>query len=397
MAITLSTPAAYTRYMAQGFDKANIRKIPTGFSCMFGRSNEENHDSRNNLMVNIDIRRANEITPARIVPRGTMATPMNRVQTVGTQYSSFTHGFPLFEEQGSISKDDLQRRFFNEMDVSSRSERSKLKELAMRIHTEHFKKIALRCEIQACQAVLTGTQDMVQGGGAGNILDFLRDSDNFITVDAEWDTTSDPEADLVAGCEQMRIAGMTSPAFIGMNSVTFKAYRDNAKTLAMVNKDLYAWISFSNAALPPDLAFLTQNGWTFAGISKLSNLQSVPFFIYDDTYMESGTYHKFLPDGTVLMFPKNTRLDRWVGPSDLLEMTPTEERIYQEVLGFPPSMPLSQMGIPAGVPFTVEMFHCHMEKFPKVVHLETQAAVIYAPIDTDSIVVLDGCTTPPSP
>ncbi len=188
----MSTPNPqdlFSRYMAMMFDERKIIGVPTAFQSFFGdvATGAETHYSPNANVVEIDIIRGNERTAA-LIPRGSVSRSLGTTQknTRSEQFSSFARKYPLAEEEGDITADQLTNRLAGESSYGGVTKMERLRALGLNKHMESVRRHVRLFEVLSAQSILTGKQDAVTNAGSDDQYDFRRNSAHTVTVGTSW-------------------------------------------------------------------------------------------------------------------------------------------------------------------------------------------------------------------
>ena len=221
----MATPLAtdqFSRFMAEMFDEKEVIGVPTVWQSFFGRpehgsKTKFNPDSK---VVEIDIMRGNERIAA-LIQRGTNSRHLGNLQenTTTQNYSTFSRVYPLGEEMGDITADQILERVAGENPYEGRSRIDRMRLLAREHHLEHIRRYVRLFEVLAGFSLFTGQMPAILGtANADLIYDFRRNATHIITVAAAWDAAgADIMGDIDAGCELIRQNGheMANVLFLG--------------------------------------------------------------------------------------------------------------------------------------------------------------------------------------
>ncbi|MHA1286835.1 MAG: hypothetical protein ACTSPB_05465, partial [Candidatus Thorarchaeota archaeon] len=170
----------YSRFMVDRYNENDHIGVPSGFQSMFGRAEVGGRTlfSPDASMVEIDIMRGNEKISA-LIPRGMISRPLGGIQknTATELYTTFSRRFPLAEEEGDISADQLEFRSAGENPYANRSRLDRMRDLARQHHLEHMRRMLRMFEVLSAQAILTGYMDAIIGAVANDkpeYYDFVR-------------------------------------------------------------------------------------------------------------------------------------------------------------------------------------------------------------------------------
>lgn len=391
---------AYGRFMVDVFDEREIIGVPTAFQAFFGRpeTGAKTLFSPNASVVDIDILRGNERIAA-LVQRGSNARPISGQKNTDEQkWSAFSRLYPLAEEEGDITADQLNRRVAGENPYSSITKLDRLRLLALNHHHEHMRRITRLFEYLSAQSVLTGKMPSILGTTNNDLIyDFRRNAAHTITVGIKWDAgaTAVIMADIDGGCEKIRANGHANPDMIVIGSSAVDAMINDTTIQTQADNRRFELIEVStNNPVPPNFKRFVDAGLTPRGRLRTPKGYTLWIFTYSDVYTNSaGTATPYMPVDEALIAYSGARCDRYFGPSEILPLTAGRSAWYQETFGFNPASPpmppnvkdLSNALNPA-------MFYC--DAYPsanqKAVTIRTQAAPIFATTMTDAFVTLNG-------
>ena len=135
---------SFSRFMVEMFDEKDIISVPTAFQAFFGNpaAGGQTVFSENSNDVDIDIIRGNERTSA-LIPRGMISRPLGALQkNLNVEnYSSFSRKYPLAEEEGDITADQILQRVAGENPYQALDRQSRMRILGLKIHLESIRRI----------------------------------------------------------------------------------------------------------------------------------------------------------------------------------------------------------------------------------------------------------------
>ena len=399
------TPLAvdtYPRTMVEAFDERAIISVPMGFQSFFGNPLAAGKTvfSPNALDVDIEILRGNEKLAA-MIQRGSTARSITGVKNANEQKSSaVSRVFPLIEEEGDITADQINKRVLGEGVNSSMTKELRMQMLAMNIHQEQVRRTVRTFELLASTSMLTGTQPALIGTTKASLTyDFYRSAANTIGVGTAWDDTSPTiMADIDGACEQGRIAGHTKldMAIVGsdaleamLNDTEFQAKADNRRFgVIEIDSDLNP--------LPARFARFVQAGFEPRGKLKTASGYELWLFTYIDIYEDSaGDPQNYMPKDKMLLTSSGARFDRYFGPSEVLPQSSQQEAWMEEMFGFGSTgqLPPNVTNVDAIVSPAMFYFDAYPSNNNKQVTARMQAAPIFATTQTDAVVVLEDLIT----
>lgn len=394
---------AYSRFMAMPFDEKKIIGVPTGFQSMFGRPANGGQAvfSPNANLVDIDIVRGNEKTAA-LIHRGQNARSLTGQKNTNTGKSSaISRKYPLAEELGDISADEINFRVVGEGPHNSsltRFDRLRLK--ALTHHEEHIRRLVRLFERLAATSILTGKMPSILGTTIADLIyDFQRNATHTVAGAAVWDTgTPDIMADIDGVCNKIRQNGHANPDFMVLGEEAGASFIKDATLQALADNRRIELIQVStDNPVPPQLAHMVAAGFVPRGRLRTLAGYTLWLFGYLDGYTnESNTFVKYMPVDQALVGASSARCDRYFGPSATLPMTPARIALYQDMFGFAPGMPALPPNIKnPGAVVTPAMFYndAYVGENQTSVTIRTQTAPIFAPTQTDGFALLTDLST----
>lgn len=393
--------------MDELFDEREIVAVDTVFQCFFG--NPANGGSKtvytDDLVIDIDIIRANGEKVAKMIQRGTDSQFLNFQKNVSdVNWTAFSRVFPLCEELSDINASQLNKRQPGEAPYMSAAQNERLRTLAQNHHAEHIRRYVRLFEVLAGLSVLGGAHPAIMGETASantdNWYDFRRNASLIVTPTVPWDNEAadilgDWDDAMQTGREighvrfDMAIAGANVLPVI-LNDTTIQAFADN-RGFQMIRAGESNWTlparyqKFVDAGLTPIAWFMTPRGRTFY------------LFGYDGIVTDdSGTATPLMPVNSFLFAYSGARCDRYFGPGETLPADPITAQLYQFYFGMNMNAPVIPALIknPNGL-ITPQMFHCDavFAEDKKKVSVRTQAAPIFATTQTDSFFTFYACLT----
>lgn len=343
------TPAAvslHTRYWTEAVDYGKFFSVPKGGQAFFGEGMGNGGKTRfvtDSSHVDFDVRDGMQEV-STLVHRGNVAQPLNVAMLTAGRFTSFVRAFPLGEEYGLVSADQLLARGFGENPYQPLTQKERARRLATDIIDEAMRRAIRTQELLAWQMIKTGKMDLIIGTtSTDEQIDTKRLSTHAVTIGTTWATAStdiiadfDTAGDLVAqdsghamdGC----ILGSNGPKYLA-NNTAIKAFAAmagaNGSGMAIV------WYG-ANTPARPQFAHLVANG--LIPICELITYKGrrVTCFTYDGGYKASGTFTPFVAADQAIWFSSQARCDRYFGPQERLPMTQQERADYTEVFGFAP-------------------------------------------------------------
>ncbi len=394
---------AYSRFMMELFDERQIISVPTGFQSFFGSSETASKTlfSPDANDVDIDIIRGNERLAALVqrgVPTRIIAGQKN---TDEQKSSSFSRSYPLIKEEGDVSADQLNYRVAGENPYAAMEKLDRLRIFALNNHLEHIRRIVRTFEYLATQSILTGKMPALLGTTNDDLIyDFRRKSTHIFTPPIKWDqSTAVILANIDAACKLIRSDAHINPDMMILGAGAMDAFLSNETLQKQADNRRFELINVSmNNPVPPQFDRFVKSGFTPRGRLRTPGGYELWMFTYTDIYTNSaGSTTVYMPDDQVLICSSQARCDRYFGPQDVLPMTASRDAWYQEMFGFssmvspmPPNIKnMDNIINPA-------MFYCDAYTTPDhtKVSIRTQAAPIFAPIQTDAFVTMTALLTP---
>lgn len=394
---------SFSRFMVEMFDEKDIISVPTAFQAFFGNpaAGGQTVFSKNSNDVDIDIIRGNERTSA-LIPRGMISRPLGALQkNLNVEnYSSFSRKYPLAEEEGDITADQILQRVAGENPYQAMDRQSRMRILGLKIHLESIRRIVRMNEILAAQSVIEGIQDAIIGTTNTDLqYDFKRNAALTVTPSNTWNSGSqDILGDIDGMCTLLREHGKMLPNFMGLGTSAMDAFIADTTVAALADNRRFELLEVTtNNPVPPEFARFTEAGWIARGRLRTPAGHVLWMFtmldVYDNT---AGTSTPFMPVDKVIITNVKARADRYFGPPENLPMIGQRVQLYQEFFGFnPESAPMPpNIKSPGGI-IMPAMFHSDAYVAPdwKKITVRTQHAPIFATTQTDSFGTLEGLIT----
>jgi hypothetical protein len=397
------TPIAqspYSRVMAAPFDERLIKVLPTGFQSLYGAQPTWNLFSPDALQVSADIRRGDGQL-AKMIHRG-QSSPIGSgyEQNLVTKFTNVGRVFPLIEDSGPVTSDQLHKRAFGVSEEAQETYWQRLQRLAAEQHATSFDKVVRTFEKLAAQAALTGAMDAIIGtSDTTEQFDFYRNTDNTFAADNAWDAAADagtPFTDLEAMAKVLLTNGKIPMDYVVVSAATWAAMFNNAQITTLADEQKIKFFDAGMIAPPARYARMIANGFNPVGFVRLPSAPEVFIFTYLGTYDVSGTATQYMPDGQAFCGSSLARADRQFGPADRFPDTQEQQRIYQLYFGFAPTAPNMQVpGEDVTAVIQPWMFYLDAMFAPdkKSLIMRTQAAPLYVPTHTDAFGLLTGLLT----
>ena len=392
------TPQAtdiYSRYMVEAFDERNIIGVSTVWQQFFGKPENGNSKtvlSTDDLTVDIDIARANERI-AKLIHRGTNSRDLNTMSNTATQnFSSFTRRYPLAEELGDITANQINKRTIGEAPFAGKARAERLRLLAMEHHNEHIRRYVRLFEVLAGFSLLGGQHPAITGALAGtdDWYDFRRNAAHLITPAVPWNAAAaDILGDIDAGCRILRQNGKVSPNVLFLGQDVWGPFIRNLDILTKADVRRFELVEVNKGAvMPASLQPLVNGGAIFRGVLTTPEGWTIYLFSYVDIFTDDdGNVQHYMPLDSAFLAYYGARCDRYFGPPEILPVTSMENAWYREMLGIDMMTPVMPAGIKnmAGTVIP-QMFYCdaYQSADRKKVTIRTQSAPIFATTQTDA-------------
>jgi hypothetical protein len=344
-----------------------------------------------------DIMRGNEKTAA-LIPRGMVSRPLGPTQknTNIQKYTNFNRVYPLAEEEGDISADQLITRQAGENPYENRTQEQRIRILALEHHQEHVRRIVRLQERLAAESVLEGTMPAILDTTDTDLIyDFRRNAANIITVGTAWTGAADIMGDIDNGCSKVRQNGRVTPDMMILAGDALEAFLENSDIQTLADNRRFELIHInSEMGVPAKFAKFVENGFIPRGRLRTAAGYELWMFTYIDGYNNTaGTWVDYMPSGYVSICSSQARCDRYFGPPERLPNVPARDQLYQQLFGMNPAAPLMPPKV-RGLGSTVlaGMFHFDAYYAPdwKTATVRTQAAPIFATTHTDAFATLKG-------
>lgn len=398
--LTPNAADPFSRFMAAMFDEKQVISVPTGFQAFFGRpeTGAMTLFSPDANVVDIDIIRGNKKTSA-LIPRGMVSRPLGAIQeNLNVEnFTSFSRKYPLSEEEGDITADQILFRVAGESPYAGQTRLDRMRMLGLKIHMESIRRTVRMFEVLAAQSVLEGVQDAILGTTNTDLqYDFKRNATHIGDVSVTWDNADAViMADIDGACDKLEANGNVSPNFIGIGGEAMDALIKDDVIQNLADNRRYELVEVSLAnPVPPEFARFIASGWIARGRLRTPKGYNLWMFTYNRTYdSAAGTSTKIMPEDQAFITSVDARCDRYFGPSEVLPMLSSRVELYRDLFGFDPTMPPMPPNILGdGAIIDPAMFYCdaYASNDWKKVTVRTQSAPIFATTQTDAFVTLTG-------
>ena len=331
-----------------------------------------------------------------MIPRGiTSRIISGQKNTLEQKPPAFARSFPLIEENGDINAAQLLNRLMGENPYDPMTQQDRARKLGLTIFEEHVRRILRLFEFLASQSILTGKMPAILGTtNTDFIYDFRRDANNTITPAIKWDNASavimkNIDDAITVGREN----GKTKLDMMVLGGGAMEAFINDSKVLALADVRRFEQVTISmEASVPSKYQKFIDAGATLRGKLQTPLGRTVWLFTYEEIYEDSaGATQYYMPLDSVLLCDSQARADRYFGPSEVMPAGTKQRQFLQEAFG----MQEGGLMIPPNVETTGNiispaMFHpsAYEGVGDKTWTVRTQAAPIFAPIQTDSFVTL---------
>jgi len=391
----------YSRVMLEAFDELNVIGESTAGQSFFGNpSTSMTAFVPDAELTDIDIIRGNEKTAALVYRSGAGYRNISgQKNTNENKSTSYARSFPLAEEEGDITSDQLLKRIPGERSDSPFTRQQRARYYALRHHKEHIRRMIRLFERLSWEVLLTGKQSAILGTTNNDLIyDYKRTAGNNITVTTGWNQVGATIMDDIdEGCEQFRATARMNPSIgiIGASAMTQLIKNTDVQTQADNRRFELIQVS-NNFPVPPEYARYVQAGLNARGRLRTPAGYELWIFTYTDGYdTDGGTFTKYMPVDKMIITSHMARFDRMFGPGEVLPMTGQREQFFIENFGFS-NMGQMPMNIknPGGI-IVPQMFNFDGYGSPnaKTLTIRTQAAPLFVTTQTDAVVVLEGLIT----
>jgi hypothetical protein len=400
MFLTPQAQDAFSRYTAGLFDERTISSVETGFQAFFGNpaGGGLTHYSPDANLVDIDIVRGNKRTAA-LIPRGMVSRSLgaNQKNLQTGAFTSFSRKYPLAEEEGDITGDEILFRQPGESPASQMTRLDRMRDRAYKIHMESIRRTVRLFERCAAASVLTGFQPAILNTVDPDLMyDFRRAATHTWAPLNNWDAVgADILGDIDASCDLLEANGNADPDFIGIGVDAMDALVKDATVQQLADNRRFEMVEVSTQnPVPPNLERFVKAGWIARGRLRTPRGHNLWMFNYNRTYQnEAGVSTRYLPADQAFVCSTRARCDRFFGPPESLPMVSQRVQLYQELFGFNPlAPPMPQNILDNGAIVLPSMFYCdaYVSADWKKVTVRTQSAPIFATTQTDAFVTMTG-------
>ena len=349
-------PAAnlVTKTLMAAYEEMALTSPTMFLQNFFGKNSTELQISPTEK-VEIDIIRDANLIAIDVIRGGTDGNS-NKVE----RYTTKEYSPPLYDENTAITASMLSKRApgVNPYSQLTDMQRNFLR-LAVKAQKKQARKIIRSRELQASQALFTGTITLVNTDS----LDFKRKATHNITPGTQWTASAgNPISDLISTCDVNKEDGKmksnvaifgTAAWDIFVANTNVKSYLDNRR--------------IEPGLISPNVA---EENAVFQGVIWVGSYR-LELFTYPENYENpAGTSIQFVPEKQVCVMNSEARLDKAFAAVELL---PQVERSYDELgIGPLPELVSGQM-----VPY-------HFVKPPKASYVGVQSAPLMIPTAIDT-------------
>lgn len=390
----------YARTMLEGFDERDFIGNSTVFQSIFGRpmTGGKTLFSPNGKIIDIDILRGNERLAA-MIRRGTEGRPITLQQDTSTQqFTSVGRVFPLIEETGNVTADEILNRMHGENPYEMKTRLERARTIGLEHHQEHIRRIVRTFEVLAAQSVLEGVQDALLNTTDTNMqYDFYRLATHIFVPSVKWDAATPVIlSDIDAACRLIRVDGKVKPDVMLLGSGAMDAFLADTTVQALADNRRFELIEVKSTPVPAHLQFLVDAGCNARGRLRTPAGYELWMFTYVDGYTNSaGTFVEYLPTETVSIFSSQARCDRLFGPPELLPITPDRASFMESMFGISGAGVRPPRVKNASAVIRPEMFYfdAYASADWKAASVRTQAAPIFPTTMTDAFVTMNDVLT----
>jgi hypothetical protein len=393
----------FSRYMAELFDEKQIIGVPTAFQQFFGNpaNGSQTLFSPNANAVDIDIIRGNEKVAA-LIHRGQNSRDLGTIQkNVNVEkFTNFSRKYPLAEEEGDITGDQITFRSAGESPYQKRTRLDRMRNLAQKIHLENARRIVRLFETLCVDSILNGQQVALSGTTDSDLIyDFRRNSSLTVTPTNTWNSGSQNiMGDIDGMCDNLRALGHVSADMMIQGGQAMDAFIKDTDIQSLADNRRFELIQVStNNPVPDKFRRFIDGGLTARGRLRTAKGHELWMFTYNDLYTNTaGTAVKYMPEDEALICYSGARADRYFGPPERIPTTAAEMAEFQDLFGFSmisPPMPPNVKGMGSAVNPAMFYTDAYIANDRKKVTVRTQAAPIFATTQTDAFGLLQGLIT----
>lgn len=384
-----------TKIMVKAFDGSLKIRTNTGFQSLFGRP--ENGSLLAHIVdgsvTEIEVRRGTKYA-AKLKPRGvTTGLDLDEKVLLTDKGTVIARGFPWVEEYTSLTKNDIDKqRMFGMTPYQRPTFTAKMRQLYFERMKVFIDRIVRLNEILAAQVMVEGKQ-VAQSDTTDEslIYDMYRNSDNDITVSVQWSTpsTADPFGDFDIACD--RVAhngnGVADVAICGLTAWKDFQATDDFKAKADLRRVEYLR---RGETVPRGYEWMEAAGFTYQMTIRTPQGRILHLFTYDATYMDdSDVMQYYMPLKKVIVLDTRARQDKFYGPKNTLDDTPTDMEMYMQYFGV-------DIGRVSGAPtvkgkgfdFRSLVFDAWREERKTGVFIRVQQSPLFVSTDSDCVAVL---------
>ncbi len=400
---TPTTSDIFSRLMVKRFDDRIDVELPSAGQSIFGRGQGLTVVTPDIDIFEIDIIRGNLLT-SQLQQRGVTGRTLTGQSDMKEQrFTNIARTFPLSKEKINIGAGQLTHRIAGDPAYVVKSRIERLRTLVMDGLTEGVRRMTRMMERLAWQSLRTGVQDAGLLGTSDTTLqfDWLRLSTHTFSPSTKWDNSGDILGDIDTACELVRKDSNLHPDVAIMGGLAMKEFIEDTTVQTLADTRRFELIQVSqNFPVPPELAFLSQNGLIPMGRLRTPRGHQLWVFTYLDGYESSvGTHVKFMPEDEMLIFSSKARADRYFGGPESLPQIPMRDQMFQQLFGFGPGLdfprPEGTKALPGNDILRPEFFFfdAYADEAWSVVTARIEVAPVFYPVSTDAFVLINDVLT----
>jgi hypothetical protein len=380
------------------FDETKIVGVPTMWQRLFGRPGSDTLFTADAATVEIDIIRDEGERLARLIERGVNSRVLQGLdhKDLGTtKFSPNTRKWPLVEEEGSLSADQLIFRDPGESAFNGKTRIQRMRDRAMRINVESVRRIVRLFEFLAAYSALNGKMPAILGtSDTDMIYDFLRNPTHTFDAAAAWSNqATDITADFDTAWDLIRVDAHMNADFAILGKTAIKSVVNNTQIKDRADNRRFRMAQIgADVQVPPKLTHLVDGGATVRGLLETPEGHEFWLFTNNEFYTdEAGDPQPYIPADKALIGVSNARSDRYFGPPERNPIMPSDQQEYAEMFGFSPTA--LPMGVNVKGPGAILdpawfYFDHYVAENKKGLTLRVQTAPIFATTQTDAWVTI---------
>jgi hypothetical protein len=389
-----------TRFFTEALDLTNLHAVPHGMQSFFGNPGVGGRTRyvTDAKTLEFDVRDGvQDVTT--LVHRGTTGTIVNKAKLIGGKFTSFNRAFPLGEDEGIVSADQILERSFGEGVGSTALRIDRMRSLSLDIVSEMVRRAIRTQERLAWQMLRTGKMDTIIGTSSSDEqIDTKRAAANTLTKSGDWATAGTSiVGDFDSACDLIIQNGGLVPDACIVGSDIPKYLEDNTaiKARAAVQGAgtsgfEVAWIG-ENVKVGAQFQRMVDNGFNPIARIRTYKGRTITVFTYEGGYVTGGVFYPFITSDHAVWFSSAARCDRYFGPPERLPMTAQDRQDYAEIFGFPPESTPMPPNVPNSDVIAPAEFYFDSRRSAdgKSLILRCQWAPVYITTDTNAFVYCD--------